>query len=160
MRKHAFPVVGICLTIFASACTIDIMPSSMEVNEIVQARPKSHIGQAEKPGSLWRKIEISIPKSSVLSLRNLESTYLVRINNCADEILSIEELYANDLSLAQLSSMNEESFNLFYMNLRDPVVGYIYLKETTYANEARICALFDGGGMTGARIKSRKFRIK
>jgi len=145
---------------FCGACAIRVSPSPVQVDGIVETRPQSRILPLKTSGDRWRKIEVSIAKENVQSLRKYESTFFVNLTDCASKDLGTQELYINGVSIAQLSSLGHVDFDTFYAALRDPVKGYVYLKESIYANEPRICALFDGGSMTGAKVWSSQFQIK
>jgi hypothetical protein len=103
---------------------------------------------------------MSIAKSNIQLLWQRESTLFVKLTDCAGKDLGTQELYVNDISTAQLSSLTDADFNAFHAPLKNLVKGNVYVKESTYSNEQHLCAVFYGGSITGAKVWSSQFKIK
>jgi hypothetical protein len=108
----------------------------------------------------WRRVAVTLEKSAAPRLRAKESTLFVLIDDCGGGERSFEELYVNGVSTAQLSTMKHTDFDGWQAALPDPIVGYVYVPANYYAAHLKICGVFSGGSMIGAKVREKAFRIK
>ncbi|WP_137156296.1 hypothetical protein [Rhizobium sp. FKL33] len=161
MRRRVFVIMGLGLASLVASCAIGIAPGAVTARETVATRPTSTItGLTPSSSDGWRKVAVTLGKSAVQQLRARESTFFVVIDDCGSRDRSFEELYVNGVSTAQLSTMKDADFDGWQAALPDPVVGYLYMPADYYAAHPKICGVFSGGSMIGAKVREKAFRIK
>jgi hypothetical protein len=157
--KVAGPALLVLSALSLAGCRVPLAGLSVEATGVAQRRPAGTIGPPGSEGPApWLTYRVAFPSLYGRTLASLDSTFHLRVTNCAPEggWIATEDVYVDGVTLNGSHTGHARPRE----NRGAPVSGIAYVSVADTKGAPELCFQARGGSTLGLGFRSNVVRVK